>query len=128
MEIREKKKRKRNTGVRRKKFSLDQIDELKFMLIIVKPELEKNLIKRLEEFGGRVLVSKIGEGISKNKSLELLGIQSTKSALVFATARKEDADNMLVALDAEFNFTLPGNGLGLTIDVDGYMGAKGLFV
>lgn len=128
MEIREKKKKKRTAYNKRKKFSLDQIDELKFMLVIVKPELEKNVIKRLEEFGGRVLVSKIGEGVSKNKSLELLGIQTTQSALVFACARKEDADNMLVALDSEFNFTEPGNGLGLTIDVDGYMGAKGLFV
>lgn len=111
-----------------KKFALEQIDELKFMLIIVKPEIEKPVISRLEELGGRVLLSKIGEGISKNKSLELLGIQSTESLLIFACARKEDADNMLVALNLEFNFTEPGNGLGLTIDCDGYMGAKGLFV
>ena len=111
-----------------KKFALEQIDELKFMLIIVKPEIEKPVISRLEELGGRVLLSKIGEGISKNKSLELLGIQTSESLLIFACARKEDADNMLVALNLEFNFTEPGNGLGLTIDCDGYMGAKGLFV
>lgn len=121
-------KKKRKNHIKRKKFSLDQIDEMKFMLIIVKPEMEKDVIRRLEEFGGRVLLSKIGEGISKNKSLELLGLQTTESILIFATSRKEDADNMLIALDAEFNFTEPGNGLGLTIDVDGYMGAKGLFV
>lgn len=111
-----------------KKFSLDQIDELKFVLVIVKPEKEKEVVTRLEELGGRVLLSKIGEGVGKNKSLELLGIQTTESILIFAVARKEDADNLLVALDMEFNFTEPGNGLGLTIDVDGYMGSKGLFV
>lgn len=122
----EKKKRKNN--IKKKKFSLDQIDEMKFMLVIVKPELEKQVVARLEEFGGRALLIEIGEGISKNKPLELLGLQTTESVLVFACARKEDADNMLIALDAEFNFTQPGNGLGLTIDVDGYMGAKGLFV
>lgn len=113
---------------RPKKFSLEQIDELKFMLIIVKPEMEKSVSIRLEELGGRVLLSKLGEGISKNKSLELLGIQTNQNVLIFACARKEDADNMLVALNMEFNFTEPGNGLGLTIDCDGYMGAKGLFV
>ena len=121
-------KKKRKNHVKRKKFSLDQIDEMKFMVIIVKPEVEKDVIHRLEEFGGRVLLSKIGEGISKNKSLELLGLQTTESVLIFAAGRKEDADNLLVALDSEFNFTEPGNGLGLTIDVDGYMGSKGLFV
>lgn len=111
-----------------KKFSLDQIDELKFMIIIVKPEMEKPVINRLEELGGRVLLSKMGEGISKNKSLELLGIQTVKDVLIFACARAEDADNMLMALNLEFNFTEPGNGLGLTIEVEGYMGSKGLFV
>lgn len=113
---------------RPKKFSLEQIDELKFMMIITKPEMEREISIRLEELGGRVLLSKIGEGISKNKSLELLGIQTTENVLIFACSRKEDADNMLMALNLEFNFTEPGNGLGLTIDVDGYMGSKGLFI
>jgi len=122
-----KKERVKSKGLR-KKFALEQIDELKFMILIIKPEVEKNVINRLEALGGRVLLSKMGEGISKNKSLELLGIQTTKNILLFACARKEDADNMLVALDMEFNFTEPGNGLGLTINCDGYMGAKGLFV
>lgn len=122
------KQNKTTAKIKPKKFTLDQIDELKFLLVIVKPSIEKQVALRLEELGGRVLISKIGEGISKNKSLELLGIQTTESALLFACARKEDADNLLVALNAEFNFTEPGNGLGLTIDCDGYMGSKGLFV
>ena len=116
------------TKIQQKKFSLDQIDELKFLLIIVKPSVEEQVIQRLEELGGRVMMSRLGEGISKNKSLELLGIQTTDSALIFGVARKEDADNLLIALNMEFNFTEPGNGLGLTIDIDGYMGTKGLFV
>lgn len=122
------KQNKTTTKIKPKKFTLEQIDELKFLLVIVKPSIEKQVSLRLEELGGRVLLSKIGEGISKNKSLELLGIQTTESALLFACARREDADNLLVALNAEFNFTEPGNGLGLTIDCDGYMGSKGLFI
>ena len=113
---------------REKKFALEQIDELKFVLVIVKPSIERAVVDRLEELGGRVLMSRLGEGISKNKSLELLGIKTTESAMIFGVARKEDADNLLIALNMEFNLTEPGNGLGLTIDVDGYMGTKGLFV
>lgn len=120
--------KKENNKVGQKKFSLDQIDELKFLLIIVKPSLEKTVVDRMEELGGRVLMSKLGEGVSKNSNLELLGITQNESALIFGVARKEDADNLLIALNMEFNFAEPGNGLGLTIDVDGYMGTKGLFV
>ena len=120
--------KKDNKKIKQKKFSLEQIDELKFLLVIVKPSLEKQVMERLEEMGGRVLMSKIGEGVGKNSNLELLGISSTESALIFGVARKEDADNLLIALNMEFNFAEPGNGLGLTIDIDGYMGTKGLFV
>jgi len=122
------KNKKNSKYIKKKKFSLDQIDELKMVVIIVKPEVESLVIKRLEELGGRVLLSERGEGISKSKSLELLGLQTVEDVVIFAAARKEDADNLLIALDAEFNFTLPGSGLGLTINVDGFMGAKGLFV
>ena len=119
---------KKDNKDNQKTFSLDEIDELKFLLIIVKPSIERSVVERLEEIGGRVLMSKIGEGISKNFNLELLGINSNESSLILGVARKEDADNLLIALNMEFNFTEPGNGLGLTIDVDGYMGSKGLFV
>lgn len=111
-----------------KKISLDNINELKFICIITIPEQENNIIRRLEEFGGRVLMSEIGEGIAKNKSLELLGVQASESVVVLACARSEDADNILVAIDSELNFSIPGRGLGFTIDIEGYMGAKGLFI
>lgn len=121
-------KKSTKKNVKKKKFSLDQIDEMKLVIIIVRPEVENPVIDRLEEMGGRVLLTEHGEGISKSKSLELLGLQTVEDVVIFATARKEDADNLLIALDSEFNFTQPGAGLGLTVEVDGYMGAKGLFV
>ena len=111
-----------------KKFSLDEIDELGFMVVISKPEFEKQIISRISNFGGRVFFSKKAEGVSKYKKIEMLGIQPEQSVVIFATARKEDSTNILVALDSEFNFSSPGCGLGLVVDVEGYMGAKGLFV
>lgn len=112
----------------KKKFSLDQIDELKFITIIIKPELEKDIITRLEELGGRVLLRENAEGIGKNMSLELLGLQRSPKVVIFGAARSEDANNLVLALDSEFNFAEPGAGLGFTINVDGFAGAKGLFV
>lgn len=121
-------KNKKNNIIKKKKFSLDQIEELKIIIIVCRPEVELQVVGRLEELGGRVLIRERGEGISKSKSLELLGLQTVEDIVILATARKEDADNLLLALDSEFNFTLPGAGLAFTIDVDGFMGAKGLFV
>lgn len=111
-----------------KTFKLSEIDELKFMIIIGKLSTEDRIVSKIEGFGGRVLLREVGEGIGKNMSLELLGVQKTKNIVIFACARKQDADNILVAIDSEINFSSPGVGLGLTIDVDGFMGAKGLFV
>lgn len=111
-----------------KTFNLEEIDELKMILIIAKISLEDAIVDRLEALGGRVLLREVGEGIGKNMSLELLGINSTPYIVILGTARKEDADNIVVAIDSEVNFSAPGVGLGLTLDVEGYMGAKGLFV
>ncbi len=110
------------------KFKIDDIDELKMILIIAKLSLEDAIISRLENLGGRVLLREVGEGIGKNMSLELLGINNTPYIVIFAVARKEDADNIVVAIDSEVNFSAPGVGLGLTLDIEGYMGAKGLFL
>lgn len=111
-----------------KKFKIEDIDELKFLIIVGKLSMENEIITKIEQFGGRVLMREVGEGIGKNMSLEMLGVQKTQNIVVFAMARKEDADNILVAIDSEVNFSSPGVGLGLTIDVDGFMGAKGLFI
>lgn len=113
---------------KKKYFSLSEIDELKFIIIVAKLDMEDAIITRIENLGGRVLMREVGEGIGKNMSLELLGVQKTTNIVIFATARKEDADNILVAIDSEVNFSSPGVGLGMTIDVDGFMGAKGLFI
>ena len=119
---------KKNQKVKRKKFKVEQVSELKFLCFIVKESLEQPIVTKLSELGARTFMIKHGEGISKNKSLETLGIQKTINAGIFATARQEDAYNILVAIFTEFNLDAQGNGLGFIIDVDGYMGAKGLFL
>ena len=110
------------------RFKLEEINELKIVLIIARLSMEDAIIERLERLGAQVLLREVGEGIGKNMSLEMLGISNTPYIVILATARKEDADNIVVAIDSEVNFSAPGVGLGLTLDVDGYMGAKGLFL
>ncbi|MBQ6600046.1 MAG: hypothetical protein IIX36_00225 [Clostridia bacterium] len=90
-----------------KKFSLEQIDELKFVLVIVKPSVEKNVIARLEELGGRVLMSRLGEGISKNKSLELFSHFDNPSLhLQLAHTMKQLCLGELKQKEDLFNFNL----------------------
>ena len=110
------------------KFSLEQIDELEFVLVICKPDAENTLRERIMELGGRVLLSEQGEGVSKFKKMELLGISPTKNSLILALCKKGEGKNLLIALDTEYNFKTVGSGLGLVTSVDGYLGAKGLFV
>lgn len=119
---------KKKVKTTQKKFSLDEIDELKFLVVITKPEFEKTLVERIGSFGGRVFFVKKAEGVSKEKKIEMLGIQPIENVVVFSAARSEDATNILVALNSEFNFSSPGCGLGFIVDVDGFMGAKGLFL
>lgn len=116
-------KNKKQPKVKAKKFSLSDIDELKMIMIFSSPEKETAIINKIAELGGRVILTEVGAGVAKR-----LGLQTTSTLVVFACARKEDADNILVAVDTELNFSLPGMGLGFTLDVDGYLGAKGLFV
>ena len=106
-----------------KKFNLADIDEMKIIMIFSSPEKESAIINKIAEYGGRVVLTAFGAGIAKR-----LGLQTTSTLVGIACARKEDADNILVAVDTELNFSLPGMGLGFTLDVDGYLGAKGLFV
>lgn len=111
-----------------KKFMLDEVDELKFIVIIAKPQLEKSITTRLESLGGRVILKKAGKGIGKKIGLEMLEISPSENIVIFACARKEDADNIVVAIDSEVNFSEPGVGLGFTLDIEGYCGARGLFI
>ena len=49
-------------------------------------------------------------------------------AVFFAVARVEDIKDFMQFISEKFELALPGNGKGFTIDIDGYLGAKALFI
>ena len=107
-------------------YDLSDIDEVKMMVFIVSPELEKSVKESIGALGGRVLSVEKGTGIARNRSF-VFG-EEYESYVIFAVARKQDADNINVAIAIEHNFDQPNTGLGFVIDVEGYMGAKGILI
>lgn len=102
---------------------IDEIDEVKFMTFVVYPELEEEIKFRIGALGGRVLSSQRARGVS-GRVLSI--IDEIPQSVIFATARSEDAQNILIAIATEFNFQLPRTGKAWIIDVEGYMGVKGV--
>ena len=105
-------------------YDLSDINDIKMIVFIVNPKIEKSVKESVGALGGRVLSVKKGVGIARNRSF-VLG-EEYESYVIFAIARKEDADNINVAVAVEHNFNLPNTGLGFVIDIEGYMGAKGV--
>ncbi len=105
-------------------YDLSDIDEIKMLVFIVNPSLEKSVKESVGALGGRVLSVKKGTGIARNRSF-VFG-EEYETYVIFAIARKQDADNINIAIAVEHNFDLPNTGLGFVIDVDGYLGAKGV--
>ena len=85
---------KKKSKMTQKKFSLDEIDELKFLIVITKPDFEKPIIERIGSFGGRAFFVKKAEGVSKEKKIEMLGIQPVENVVIFSAVRGEDATNI----------------------------------
>lgn len=103
---------------------LEDIDEVKFLMFVVEPNLEIPVKLRIGSLGGRVLSVKYCRGIS---GYDKIGIHEEKpNYLIFATTRSEDAQNIILAIATEFNFHLPHTGKAWMVDVEGYMGAKGI--
>lgn len=107
---------------------LSEINELVLCMFIVKRDLEKAVCTRIAEVGGVVVDVSRGKGVSRYSVFEAFGIGSSDISLIISQARKEDAEDVIKAISSEFKFSVPGNGKGFALTVEGYMGAKAPFV
>lgn len=107
-----------------KAFDLSEINELKLIIFFVEEYLELPVKLKIGELGGRIVSIKKGRGIPENENT--LISEEHNGYVIIATARSEDAKNIVLAVATEFNFHLPHTGRGFIVDVDGYMGAKGI--
>lgn len=105
---------------------IDDIDELKIIMFVVEPKLEVPVKLRIGSLGGRVLSVERARGISGRQVISLA--EETNQFFILATARSEDAKNIMLAISIEYNFHLPNTGIAWIVDVEGYMGAKGALI
>ena len=112
----------------KKRIKLSEINELSIAVFIVKRERENMLKERIKELNGRILSIMRGIGVSRSSVFESLKIGTDDCCVFLVTTRVEDVRDFMQTIAEEFELTIPGNGKGFTIDVDGYLGAKAVFV
>ena len=113
--------------VKQIKFDLSEVNELKFAMIIVNSKLESQIKEGIIKYNGRLLSAIPATGISRLTMFEAIS-GGTPSVVFMVAVRSEDAERFIekISIDAELNKI--GNGKAFLIDVDGYTGAKALFI
>lgn len=107
---------------------LSEINELTLSVFIVKRKFEDKIKYRILELGGKILSIFRGIGISRQTVFESLKMGTDDVSVVLMTSRVEDVRDIMQIISEEFELSKPGNGKGFTIDVDGYLGAKAIFI
>ena len=107
---------------------LSEINELSMIVFIIPREKEQSLSVRIKQLGGIILSITRGIGISRSTVFESLKIGTEDICVFFAMARVEDVRDIMQKISEEFALTIPGNGKGFIIDVDGYLGATAPFI
>lgn len=112
----------------RRKPKLSEINELTLAVFIIKKENSLILRETINQLGGKILSEVKAKGVSRSSAFEALNMGAHEMAVFFAVARVEDIRDFMQFISEKFELSLPGNGKGFTIDIDGYLGAKALFI
>ena len=115
-------------STKKKKIKLNEINELSLSVFIVKRENEQKLKERIQQLQGKVVSITRGIGVSRATVFESLKIGTDAVSIFFVLSRIEDVRDLMQTITEEFALNVPGNGKGFTIDIDGYLGAKAVFV
>ena len=116
------------SGLPVKKPKLNEINELTISVFIIKRENEQKLKERIISLGGCILSIVRGIGVSRSSVFESLKIGTDDVSVFWVTSRVEDVRDIMQKISEEFELAVQGNGKGFCIDVDGYLGAKALFL
>jgi len=113
---------------KKKRPKLSEINELSFCVFIIKREEELKLKNRIKELEGEIVSITRGIGVSRATVFESLKIGTDNISVFFVLSRVEDVKDFMQTITEEFEFNVPGKGKGFTIDIDGYLGAKAVFI
>ena len=112
----------------KKPLKVSEIEDLSICVFIVKKNLEEKLKQSIKNNDGKILSITYGTGISRTSIFNSLKVGSDDVVVFFVTIRVEDVKKFMRIISKEFELAVPGNGKGFVLDVDGYLGAKALFV
>ena len=107
---------------------VSEIEDLSMCVFIVKRSMEDKLKTSIIENDGKILSITYGTGISRSSIFNSLRVGSDDVVVFFVTIRVEDVRKFMRTISKEFELAVPGNGKGFVLDVNGYLGAKALFV
>jgi len=112
----------------RRKPKLNEINELSLSVFIIKRKQEAKLKERINQLPAKILSITRGIGVSRNTIFESLKIGTDDVSVFLVVSRVEDVRDFMQTITEEFELCVPGNGKGFTIDIDGYLGTKALFI
>ena len=110
------------------RLKLSHIENLSICVFIVKKNMEQKLRESIIKNEGKILSITYGLGVSRTSIINSFKFGSDMMAVFFTTVRVEDVQKFMKKISEEFELAVPGNGKGFVLDVDGYLGAKALFV
>ena len=108
--------------------TLNEINELTMSIFIIKRGQEQKLREKITSLGGQILSILRGIGVSRYSVFESLKVGTDDCSVFFVISRVEDVRDMMQAIAEEFKLAVPGNGKGFCVDIDGYLGAKAMFI
>ena len=112
----------------KRKPKLNEINELSLSVFIIKKQQEERLKNRIKELEGEIVSITRGVGVSRATVFESLKMGAEQVSVFFCLTRVEDVRDFMQTITEEFELCVPGNGKGFTIDIDGYLGAKAIFI
>ena len=113
---------------KKRKPKLSEINELSLSIFIIKRVEENRLKERIKQLEGEIVSITRGIGVSRATVFESLKIGTEDVSVFFVLSRIEDVRDFMQTITEEFNLCVPGNGKGFVIDIDGYLGAKAVFI
>ena len=111
-----------------KKPKLSEINELSLSVFIIMRDQEDKLKKRIKELEGEIVSISRGVGASRGSVFESMKISTNEVSVFFVLVRIEDVKEFMRKITEEFELCVPGKGKGFAIDIDGYLGAKAVFI
>lgn len=121
-------KNKKKLVIVSQKLYPNQINELSICGFIIKRDKLDKLHEFIVNNGGRVISAIQSKGFSRASFLETFSGEGYETYVVLAMCQKEIVDVFMMNICREFEFNKKGKGKAFTLDVLGFMGAKGPFV